>query len=258
MNRDYHVVFFGGGETADNKFNCFTGSFIMLLSKILEDNFSFIKGIYYSVPALNVIWGLNHGQKPVIKPENNRIIVQAMEQLIPEKIISDVQLIILSSSAGSIVAAQAACLLAKENLSKKYYLKPFHLVLGTTFISKESELWKALIYYHESGLIGTIIFDELQDQGDSINGAAGRTRTEAWSNAFGLICPWFSRKYSPPSFLKTHPVAGHIHRRRSQTIQKAIDFIEVIFIRHNLAGEHFRGKAAAVIEMAKQEKTSFR
>jgi hypothetical protein len=256
MKRGYHVCFFGGGETADNKFNCFTGSFIRLLSEILEDNFIFIKGIYYSVPALNVIWGLNHGQKPVNRPEKNRIISSALEQLIPEKINSDVQLIILSSSAGSIVAAQVACLLAKENIDKKYYMKPFHLVLGTTFISKESDLWGRLIYYQESGMIGTIILDELQDEGDSINGAAGCSRTEAWSNAFGLICPWFSRKFTPPSFLNTHPVKGHIHRRRSQTVQKAIDFIDIIFIRHNLAGERFREKAAAVIEIEKRVKTT--
>ncbi len=39
--------FFAGGETRDNKFNVFTGSFIKLMKEILEDKFDFIKGVYF-------------------------------------------------------------------------------------------------------------------------------------------------------------------------------------------------------------------
>ena len=80
-----------------------------------------------------------------------------------------------------------------------------------------------------------------------IYGAAGRSRAEAWSNAIGLVMPWFSKKYKAPSFLDTDPGKGHFHRRRSQTVQKAIDFIDVIFIRNNLAGAFYREKALSVL-----------
>ncbi len=47
-------------------------------------------------------------------------------------------------------------------------------------------------------------------------------------------------KYKRPSFLNTHPVKGHLHRRRSQTVRKALDFIEVLLVKNNLAGDFIR------------------
>jgi hypothetical protein len=206
----YQVVFFGGGETRDNQFNVFTGSFIKFLSAIMEENFWFIKGIYFRYPMINVTWALNNAQKPLESPGKNKITSAAIRQLIPENKNNDTQLIILSSSSGSIVAAQTACYLAEENDRNNYFLNPFHLVLGTNFISKESDLFITLLKYQKMGIIGKIIFDELQDEGDSIYGAGGRSRKEAWSNAFGLILPWFSTRFKPPSFLNTHPEKGHL------------------------------------------------
>jgi hypothetical protein len=252
-DKDYRVFFFAGGETRDDHFNVFTGSFINSLSKIMDKNFFLIKGIYFKYPVFNVIWGLNNGQKPISDPAKNKITSSALMQLLPENKNCESTIIILSSSSGSIVAAQTACYLAAENILHRYYINPVHLVLGTTFISKESDLYKKLLEYQRSGMLGTIIFDELQDEGDSIYGAAGRSRAEAWSNAVGLIMPWISKKYMAPSFLNTDPEKGHLHRRRSQTVQKAIDFIEIIFIRNNLAGEYYREKALSVLENKKNK-----
>jgi hypothetical protein len=246
--KDYRVVFFGGGETRDNFFNVFTGSFIRFLSLIMEENFTFIRGIYYRYPIQNVFWALNNAQKPVKNPEKNRITSAAIRQIIPDKKNDETILIILSSSSGSIVAAQTACYLAEENIRYCHYSKPFHLVIGTSMISKESDLYNRLIGYQKKGIIGKIIFDELHDKEDSINGTGGRTRAEAWSNAFGLMFPFLSFRFKGPSFLNTDHQRGHHHRIRSQTVQKAIDFIDVIFIRNRLAGEYYRNKAVSLLE----------
>jgi hypothetical protein len=243
----YRVVFFGGGETRDNLFNVFTGSFIGFLSLIFEDNFSFIKGIYFKYPMFNVIWALNNAQKPVKNPEKDRIISAAFNQIVPGLKDSETNLIILSSSSGSIVAAQTACFLAEENLVKRFFDRPFHLAIGTSLISKESDLYLRLLDFQKAGMIGTIIFDELHDAEDSINGIGGRTRKEAYENAFGLMFPFLSTRFKGPSFLNTNHEKGHYHRRRSQTVRKAIDFIEVIFIRKKLAGDNYCVKAEMIL-----------
>ena len=246
--QDFHSVFFAGGETRDNQFNIFTGNFIRFLSHIMEENFTFIKGIYFRYPILNVMWTLNNAQRPLINPEKNKITSAAFKQIVNGRNKSETVLIILSSSSGSIVAAQTACYLAEENIKNQYFKNPFHVVLGTNIISKESDLYIKLTDYREKGIIGTIIFDELQDKEDSVNGTGGRSRTEAYVNAFGLMFPLFSRKFKSPSFLNTNHEKGHFHRVRSQTVKKAIDFIQVIFIKNKLAGEFYKERALEVLE----------
>jgi hypothetical protein len=60
--------------------------------------------------------------------------------------------------------------------------------------------------------------------------------------------PFFSKKFKGPSFLNTHPEKGHVHRMRSKTVQKALDYIDIILIKHKLAGTHYMEKAITVIE----------
>jgi hypothetical protein len=243
----YAVWFFAGGETRDNSFNIFTGSYIRLMKLILGDSFEYIRGIFFRAPVLNVIWALNNAQRPISRPENFKIVIDAFRQIIGSVSSSETQLILTSSSSGSIIAAQTACYLAEKNMRNKYFTKPFHLVLGASMIAAKSELFRRLLYYQKEGIIGTIIHDEVQDEGDSSSGVGGITRSEAYKNAFGLMLPFLSRKFTGPSFLNTNPVTGHIHRRRSKTVQKALDYIEVILIRHNLAGDQFMQKAVEVI-----------
>jgi hypothetical protein len=236
----YMVWFFAGGETRDDKFNAFTGSFIRLMKQIMHDDFDFIKGIYFRMPFMNVIWALNNSQKPINKSHKKRITATGLKQLLPSDDKGDIQLVIVSSSSGSVVAAQTACLLAQMNRNHQYLKNPFHLALGSTLISKGSSLYKKLADYQKEGIIGKLIYDELQDPEDSSVGVGGLNRMEAWTNAFGLIFPFLSSKYSGPSFLNTHPVNGHLHRKRSQTVQKAIDYIEVILVKNSLAGEEYK------------------
>ena len=200
---------------------------------------------------LNVIWALNNAQKPIKNPSKNRITCAAFKQIVPDEYNSETNLIVLSSSSGSIVAAQTACYLAEENIGNRFFVKPFHLVMGTNIVSKESDLYLRLLKFQKAGIIGSIIFNELQDEGDSINGTGGHSRIEAYKNAFGLIFPFLSNRFKGPSFLNIDHEKGHIHRTRSQIVQKAIDFIEVIFIQNKLAGENYRGKAIRVLAFEK-------
>jgi hypothetical protein len=245
------VWFFAGGESGDDKFNVFTGSFIRLMKDILGDDFEHVRGIYFKTPMMNVAWALNNAQRPINGSRRSKITDQAFRQLTTNGKGPDTQLIIVSSSSGSVVAAQTAYRLAEMNSKRQYFSKPFHLALGASMVSKDSELFIHLLEYQRKGNIGKIILDELQDEGDSSIGAGSTTRVKAWLNAFGLMLPYFSSKYKRPSFLNTHPEKGHLHRRRSQTVQKAIDYIDVILIKNNLAGDHYRDKAIDLITKAK-------
>jgi hypothetical protein len=195
----------------------------------------------------NVIWALNNAQRPINASRKSKLTDRAFRQLTSNGVSPDTQLIIVSSSSGSVVAAQTTCLLAEMNMEKQLFSKPFHLALGASMISKESDLYKHLIELQQKGNIGKIIFDELQDEGDSSTGVGSTTRSKAWSNAFGLMFPYFSAKFRRPSFLNTHPEKGHLHRRRSKTVQKAIDFIDVLLIKHKLAGDYYQHKARMVL-----------
>jgi hypothetical protein len=247
INGNCKVMFFAGGETRDNKFNIFTGSFIRLMKKIMDDDFDFIRGIYFKFPMINVIWALNHAQKPVNNADSKKIITKAFRQIIQSCHSPEIQLVIISSSTGSVVAAQTACYLAEKNKNNLYFNKPFHLVLGASMIARESVLLKKLIQYQAEGKIGIILENEMQDEGDTSYGVGGTTQMEAYKNALGLMLPLFSRKFTGPSFLNTNPETGHIHRRRSLTIKKAIDYINIILIEHRLAGDLYKEKAISVI-----------
>jgi len=242
------IWFFAGAETRDNKFNLFTGSYIRLMQEILEEKFEHVKGVCYNSSMRNVIWALNNAQKPVYDPENEKITSASFRQLVSGIVSPDTTVTITSSSSGSIVAAQTACYLAQKNRNKEYLNHPFNLVLGASMLSEKSELFRTLLGYQSEGIIGEIIHDEVLDKDDSANGVGGETRGEAYRNAFGLMFPVFSKKYSWPSFLNTHPVKGHVHRKRSKTVKKALDYIDVILIRHNLAGEYYKNKAIEVVK----------
>jgi len=245
---DRHKVwFFAGAETRDEKFNVFTGSYIRLMKQILQEDFEHVKGVNYGSSALNVIWALNNAQKPIMNPEKDKITSSAVKRLIEGIPSASTQITITSSSSGSIVAAQTACYLAEKNSRFELFSLPFHLVLGASMLSEESDLFHKLKKYQKKGVIGKIVHDEVLDKDDSANGVGGKTIGEAYSNAFGLMFPVFSKKYKGPSFLNTHPEKGHVHRKRSKTVQKALDYIDVILIRNKLAGEEYREKAIAVI-----------
>jgi hypothetical protein len=240
--------FFAGGETRDDKFNVFTGSFIRLMKEIMEEKFDFIKGVYFKTNMGNVVWALNHAQKPIINPAHDKMIDTALNQILSNGYTPEAQLIIVSSSSGSVVAAQTACYIAEKNRDKLLFRKPFHLALGASMVSTDSVLFRQLEMYQKKGQLGKLIHDELQDEGDNSTGVGSTSRLKAWTNAAGLMIPWLSGKYEGPSFLNIDPVKGHLHRRRWQTVRKALDFIDVLLVRHNLAGDYYKEKAKSLLK----------
>ena len=247
MMANYKVFFFAGAETIQNSYNRFTGSFIRLMTEIFHDDFSVISKINFRWPGMNVLWALNNAQKPVSDPENQKITNLAFKQITGALLSPDTQIIIISSSSGSVIAAQVACLLAQKNRKSEYCEKPFHLVLGASMVSPESELFLKLKDFQTEGSIGAILHDEVQDEGDTSVGVGGKSRFESYRNAFGLMFPFFSGRYKGPSFLNTNAETGHIHRKRSKTVQKAIDYVQIILIEHNLAGEFYKEKAISAL-----------
>jgi hypothetical protein len=251
--RKYKVWFLAGAETRDDRFNKFTGSFIRLMKEILNEDFDYIKGVFFNSNLANVIWALNNAQKPILYPANDRIISGAFMQIISKGYDRDRQIIIISSSSGSIVAAQLSHFIASKNSKKTYFTEPFHLVLGSSMIASKSELYRNLIQFQNEGIIGTIVHDEIQDDDDNTRGIGGVTRFEAYRNALGVAFPYLSRRYRRPSFLNTHPVNGHIHRKRSMSLDKAIDYIDIILVRHKLAGQRNSEKALELLEKIREE-----
>jgi hypothetical protein len=139
---------------------------------ILEDDFDFVKGIFKRSAAGNVLWALSNAQKPDPDPAGKKIFATAFRQ-ITDSVSPETRLTIISSSTGSVVAAQTACYLAEKNRNKEYFTNPFHLVLGASMISPRSDLYKQLIKYQEDGIIGTILHEEVQDDGDNSFGVGG-------------------------------------------------------------------------------------
>ncbi len=252
----YKVWFFAGAETRDNRFNKFTGSFIRMMKEILGKDFDYIKGVFYNSNLSNVIWALNNAQKPISDPAGNNFTSRSFRQMVSNGYDRDAQLVIISSSSGSIVASQLACYLSEQNKTREYFSKPFHLVLGASMVSPESQLYRKLLRYQDDGIIGTILHDEIQDEDDNAFGVGGKTRFEAYRNALGITFPFMSGKYRSPSFLNTHPEKGHIHRKRSMTEEKALDYIEIILVKHKLAGTHYSQKAQKLLEEKTKGNTS--
>jgi hypothetical protein len=244
---DHRFFFFAGGDYRSEGANAFTGNFIRYLSEIMGTRFSVIRGIYRSTPLANVIWALNRAQAPEKRPLHNQVLRSSLGQITSDPNISTSRVTLISSSYGSVVAAQAACCLAEKQINEGILSGAFNLALGASMVSKKSALYRKLLWYQEKGIIGTIIYDELQDEGDNSNGLGGETRLEAFANGIGICFPFLTFKYQGPSFLNTNPVSGHLHRVRAQSVQKALDFLQVILVDYELGGVEARVQASALL-----------
>lgn len=244
----HRFFFFAGGDYVEGQGNTFTSNFIRYFSHILGPKFSVIKGIYQHPPLLNVIWALNRAQEPVKTTERNRILASSLEQVIASHQNGVERLVLVSSSYGSVVAAQVACCLAGHRMQEGFQGQSIDVALGASMVSKKSGLYRKLQDYQDRGIIGTLLYDELQDEGDNSNGIGGRTKPEAFGNGLGICFPFLSRQYHGPSFLNNHPVTGHLHRVRAQSVQKAKDFVQSILIDYQLGGDIAMRKAQEALE----------
>jgi hypothetical protein len=242
----HRFFFFAGGDHKEGEGNAFTANFIRYQSEILGSSFSVIEGIYSSSPLKNVIWALHRAQEPAAHPGRNRILRSSVDQILAGYRPLTEELTLVSSSYGSVVAAQVACCLAEKLAGEETAARPFNLALGASMVSKQSGLYRKLAHYQETGIIGTLIYDELQDEGDNSGGIGGTNRIEGYLNGLGICFPFLTSKFKGPSFLNNDPVSGHMHRVRAQSIQKARDFVRVIFQEYRLAGEEAAERAEAV------------
>ena len=222
------IWFFAGGEQGKGELNPFTRSFITRMKERYGSYFRVVEGIYLKSPFLNVVRGLWWAQHPHRRPERSAVLHKTLDQITGLSHSYNQELFLVASSYGSVIAAQAACLLAAGRKKSGVKPAPVHVFLGASMISKKSLLFRELKKYQEEGLIGTLIYDELQDEGDNSMGIGGTNRFLAVLNALGICFPWLTLNYKGPSFLNTDPQTGHIHRRRSKTEQKAADFIRVM------------------------------
>jgi hypothetical protein len=248
MTMAHRFFFFAGGDYNGGQGNTFTSNFIRYLAEVIGHRFSVIEGIYHHRPVMNVIWALNRAQEPLKAPLQNQIIASSVNQILTCPQTHGSKLTLVSSSYGSVVAAQTACHLAEVHLEEKRLTHPFNLALGASMVHEQSGLLRKLEYYQQQGVIDKILLSELHDDGDNSNGLGGRTRFEAYSNGLGICFPILSRKFSGPSFLNNDPVHGHLHRVRAQSIQKAKDFIQTILIDHELGGKENKAKAELLLE----------
>lgn len=228
MGPDQNIWFFAGGDHGKGDLNLFTGSFINFMTERYGSGFRLISGIYNRYPFLNVVWGLTHAQKPLKANTKNRILHTSCRQILSDHNRNQSGVHIVSSSYGSVVAAQVACCLARKMETGKLETIPLNVALGATMISKHSLLYKALADYHKKGFIKKLVYDELQDAGDNAMGIGGQTRFGAYLRGFGICFPFLTLKYKGPSFLNKNPKTGHLHRKRAQSVEKARDFMRVM------------------------------
>lgn len=246
----HRIFFFAGGDFRQGKKNAFTANFIRYMTETLGRDFTLVEGIYHHQPLMNVLWALNHAQQPEKYPAGNRIIQSSCKQILADPQATVARLALVSSSYGSVVAAQVACQIAEWQLKENRLSGPFDLALGASMVSRESALYRKLLDYQQKEVIGTIIYDALQDDGDNSNGIGGTTRLEGYLNGLGICFPFLTWKFHGPSFLNQHPVSGHLHRVRSHSVQKAKDFLRTILIDYRLGGEEGRRKAEEKLRQA--------
>lgn len=198
------------------------------MSERYGEDFRIIQDIYSRYPFLNVVWALTHAQRPVYRAFKNRILTASCKQVLSVAPEENRSIYIVSSSYGSVVAAQTACCLAARIESGIFEPHPLHVALGASMVSKKSKLFKRLSDFHNKGIISNLVYDPLQDEGDNSTGIGGTTRIGAYLRGLGICFPFLSVTYKSPSFLNQHPQKGHLHRKRSQSEEKAVDFMRVM------------------------------
>jgi hypothetical protein len=244
---EHRFFFFAGGDYREGKGNAFTANFIRYQKEILGDRFSLITGIYGTSPVGNVIWALNRAQAPLTDFDKHPLLATSISQIIDDPRIRTSKITLVSSSFGSVVAAQTACKLAELHLHDNIFSHPFDIALGASMIHPESKLYRQLQHYQNAGVIGKVLYDDLQDEGDNSNGMGGLNRMQGYRNGLGICFPFLTTKFKGPSFLNNDPVKGHLHRVRAQSMQKAKDFVKVIFVDHEMAGEDARERAFSIL-----------
>ena len=245
-----HSVFFipGGGYHGKHSPNEFTRAYCGFMKELFGDDFTIIDKPVSKSGITNVVWALSRGQRPMRKPEKNKKTSIAFNDIMETLHDETTDITIVSSSFGTVLAAQVGIMLA-DNLTGSGRVKPhINLVLGTSMVSKESRLYCRLEQLRDEGKITCIIYDELQDPGDTTTGMCGKSRVGAYARALRMSFVIFRKYKGQPSILNNNPKTGHLHLQRAQSEQKAEDFLAVTLIDYELAGEEIKEKAGEILK----------
>lgn len=245
-----HQVFYffpGGGYYGRHSPNTFTYTFCCYMEALLENEFVVVTEPISRITAGNVVWALWYGQKPLSQPQKNKKARLAFERIMSEPHPKNGQIIIISSSYGTTLAAQTA--IAVADYYRQAGLEPpkINLFFGASMISKKSKLFRKLEELRAEGVIGLIVYDELQDVGDNVTGMCGNSKLGAFLKAFEMAWVFVENYQGQPSILNNHPYHGHIHHQRAQSIDKGKEFVSVILIDYEMSGPKIRERATEVV-----------
>jgi len=241
------VYFFPGLKYDPNNLKKFTKTFIRVMSGALgKKDFSTVTVGHRNVPQ-NLQWQADHGSIPISNLKDDKVLRKSVKFVTDDfhKCNQGEPLNLVGSSYGSVVAAQTALYIAKNRDNLKISSETeISVTLITSAVSKTSPLYKALI---NAGV--TVIYDEVQDEGDNVTGIAGNTPEEGAQNTVGITLPWLSKKYSGPSILSDE----HIHNQRADDPEKAYNAIDVMLSDNELEGQTASDHATLEIFEDQQE-----
>lgn len=245
-----HSFFFipGGAYYGKHSPNAFTSTYCGFMTELLGEDFRIIDKPVSKASISNVAWALSRGQKPMRKPEKNKRTMIALGSIMEALHDETKDITIVSSSFGTALTAQVGIILA-DYYSHKAGNKPgINLVLGASMVSRESKLFRRLEELKDAGMITTIIYDELQDEGDTVTGMCGKSRIGAFARGLRMSFVIFGKYKGQPSILNNNPKTGHLHLQRAQSTEKAESFLIVTLIDYELAGQEKRDKAIEMLQ----------
>jgi hypothetical protein len=195
----------------------------------------------------NVLWALWNGQYPLRRPDHDRRIRNSFGYLGIDSLVRTSHITVISSSFGSVLAAQLALYMVNNRDKLGLGPEPVNLVFGSSMLSKDSPLFRQLETMQARHEIGCILYDELQYPGDNVTGMCGKTRFHAVTEVFRIAFPITGTYKGQPSIFNRDPESGHIHRIRESSADKVTEYIAVSLIDHELAGPYFKARALAYL-----------
>ncbi|MCX6227313.1 MAG: hypothetical protein NTV01_21635 [Bacteroidia bacterium] len=240
-----HVVWYipGANVGSHGDTNLFTRTYCKRMTEIMESKFIVVHSSNKPFGLNNVLWALWHGQYPIKNPMRDKRIRNSIMTLMADSINRKSRITLVSSSYGTVVAAQLALYLVNNRQSLGLGSEPLNLVLGASMLSVNSMLYKELENLKRENRIGCIVYDELQFPGDNVTGMCGRTRLHALTEVCRIAFPVFGTYKGQPSILNKDPITGHVHRKREISADKVNDYISTPLIKYQLAGPWFKIRA---------------
>jgi len=244
-----HVVWYvpGANIGARGDTNLFTRTFCHEMRDIMGPKFMSVRCMNNPYSSGNVLWALWKGQYPLKWPGRDRRIRNSFRFLGIDSLVRTSHITLISSSFGSVLAAQLALYMVNNRAQLELGPEPVDLVFGSSMLSKESRLFRQLELMQSRNEIGIIIYDELQYPGDNVTAICGKTRFHAITEVFRIAFPITGTYKGQPSIFNRDPVEGHIHRIRESSTDKVLEYITASLIDHELAGPYFKARTLTYI-----------